>query len=75
MILQMVAVDRGVTIMPNWLASEQIQTLPLKQIRLGKEGIHKKIHLGIRSCDSEKRHIQAFIDLAKQQISSKPSNR
>lgn len=68
MILQMVAADRGVTIMPNWLASEQIQTLPIRQIRLGEEGIHKKIHLGTRSCDNQKGHIKAFIDLAKQQV-------
>lgn len=68
MILQMVAADRGVTIMPNWLVSEQIQTLPIRQIRLGEAGIHKKIHLGTRSCDNQKGHIQAFINLAKQQV-------
>ena len=64
-ILQMVAANRGVTVLPNWLASEYLQTLPIKKVRLGAEGVHKHIHLGIRSNDREKEHIQAFIELAK----------
>lgn len=65
-ILQMVAANRGVTALPLWLADEYTETLPIKSIRLGEKGIHKQIHLGMRSSDRNNKPVQAFVDLAKE---------
>lgn len=65
-ILQMVSANRGVTVLPNWLANEYTKKLPVQGISLGEEGVHKQIHLGIRIEDNKSEHIQSFITLAKQ---------
>jgi len=64
-IIQMVAANRGVTALPKWLADEYSGTLPIKTARLGEEGIHKFIHLGIRSSDTTNEQISTFIEIAK----------
>lgn len=65
MLLQMVVAGRGVTSLPLWLVEEQAQQLPIQKLRLGKQGVHKHIHLGIRKTDLELSYMQAFIELAK----------
>jgi LysR family transcriptional regulator for metE and metH len=64
--LQMVASGRGVAALPRWLAQEYCQKLPITVVRLGKEGILKKIYLGVREGDAETPYIQAFIEIARQ---------
>ena len=68
-ILQMVAANRGVAAMPKWLALEYAQTLPIKMLRLGSNGIHKHIYVGYRKQEQQNTHLQTFIRLAKQQAS------
>ncbi|HEY9044222.1 MAG TPA: LysR family transcriptional regulator [Rheinheimera sp.] len=68
-ILQMVAANRGVAAMPKWLALEYAQTLPIKMLRLGSNGIHKHIYVGYRKNEQQNTHLQTFIRLAKQQAS------
>ncbi|WP_250461891.1 LysR family transcriptional regulator [Microbulbifer litoralis] len=63
-ILQMVAANRGVATLPQWLVEEYARTLPIHSVRLGREGIHKQIHLGVRSQDAENLHVRTFIELA-----------
>jgi len=65
MLLQMVAAERGVTTLPQWLVSEYSQQLPITTVRLGKTGIQKAIHLGCRKTDQHEKHIKVFIELAK----------
>jgi LysR family transcriptional regulator for metE and metH len=65
MILQMVAADRGVTTLPEWLLVAYAQTMPLRSVRLGKKGVHKQIHLGIRSASADEQHIDTFIQFAR----------
>lgn len=65
MLLQMVVAGRGVTSLPLWLVEEAAGKLPIKKLRLGKQGVHKYIHLGIKKPELKLAHIQAFIDLAK----------
>lgn len=65
MILQMVAANRGVTTLPQWLVQEYAQTMPLVPVRLGAEGIHKHIHLGRRVGDIDDGHLSLFVDLAR----------
>ncbi|MDF1764526.1 MAG: LysR substrate-binding domain-containing protein, partial [Oleibacter sp.] len=66
-ILQMVASDRGVATLPQWLVNEYAQQMPITAVRLGQQGIHKHIHLGIRENDATALHTKTFIDIAKQQ--------
>ena len=61
----MVAAGRGVTALPRWLAESYAQSLPLALLRLGKQGIQKHIHLGIRESDRGIDYLAAFCDLAK----------
>lgn len=63
--LQMVAADRGVTALPNWLVELYAEKIPIHAIRLGENGIQKQIFLGMREKDNEIDYIQAFIDLAR----------
>ena len=67
MILQMVAAERGVATLPQWLVEEYAQTMPVASVRLGKDGVHKHIHLGIRNASADDVHIQTFIEFARQQ--------
>lgn len=66
MLLQMVLANRGVTTLPQWLVNEYSQTMLLKTVRLGKQGVHKHIHLGMRLEDDYEPHVQAFLEMAKQ---------
>lgn len=64
MMLQMVAANRGVTTLPQWLVNEYQQSLPIVGVRLGEHGIQKQIFLGLRSDDFPVEYIDAFIELA-----------
>lgn len=72
MMLQMVAANRGVATLPLWLATEYQQAYPIKTVRLGKKGIHKHIHIGMRALDTGDIHLQEFIEMAKKFV-HKPS--
>jgi LysR family transcriptional regulator for metE and metH len=63
-LLQMVANGRGVTALPQWLVESQINKLPLKMLRIGVDGIHKNIYLGVRESDKAIGYIQSFIEIA-----------
>lgn len=62
--LQMVACDRGVTALPRWLAKEYCKKLPLSLIRLGLDGISKRIYLGTRESDEGNEYLRAFTHMA-----------
>src|SRR5699024_313302 len=63
--LQLVAAGRGVTALPRWLVEENAQQLPIVPVRLGRNGIAKQIHLGVRESERDQRHIEAFLSLAQ----------
>lgn len=65
MILLMLAANRGVASLPLWLVKEYQQQYPIKGVRLGATGIHKQIHVGMRSADVDELHISKFISMAK----------
>jgi LysR family transcriptional regulator for metE and metH len=65
MILQMVAAGRGVSSLPDWLVHTCRKTLPVQAVRLGKNGVHKQIHLGYRDHSANNQHITAFIQMAR----------
>ncbi len=64
--LQMVASGRGVAALPRWLAEEYAERMPVVPVRLGRQGIAKQIHLGVREADLDIDYLRSFIDLARQ---------
>lgn len=64
--IQMVAFNRGVCVLPEWLAHEYSQTLPISTKRLGRKGVQKSLFAGIRNSDKDIQFLQGFIDLASQ---------
>jgi LysR family transcriptional regulator for metE and metH len=65
LILQMVAAGRGVGALPRWLVEEYATHAPVVPLRLGRKGVPKQIHLGLRSADLDIKYLRAFIDTAR----------
>lgn len=64
--LQMVAAGRGVAALPRWLVAEYAPRIPVHPVKLGPEGIHKQIFLGLRERDGSVDYLQAFMAAAKE---------
>ena len=64
LILQMVANYRGVTALPKWLVDRYQKDLALDCYQLGRNGIHKSIHLGYRKEDFSIRYMADFLTIA-----------
>jgi len=65
LMLQMVAVGRGVAALPRWLVEENAGRMGITAVRLGPTGVPKQIHLGVRTADLEVRYMGAFIEAAR----------
>lgn len=74
-LLQMVACDRGVTALPDWLVAEYQEKLDIVPVRLGKRGVAKQIFLGVRSADKKVDFIAGFISLAATTQALRPTPR
>lgn len=59
--LQMTALQRGVCILPEWLADIKNKDLKLRKIRIGKKGLYQKLYLAMREPDRTIPYIQQFI--------------
>lgn len=64
--LQMIASGRGVAALPRWLVEEQSSRFEVYPVRLGRQGIAKKIFLGFREEDAGVDYLSAFVDLARE---------
>jgi LysR family transcriptional regulator for metE and metH len=64
--LQMVSSNRGVAALPRWLVEEYADKMDVVPVRLGKRGIAKQIHLGMRETDVDVDYLKAFIELARE---------
>lgn len=65
LMLQMVALQRGVCVLPEWLVTHSVHQNPVSKIRLGKTGIHKKLFIAQRSSDQDIAYIQQFIRMGQ----------
>jgi LysR family transcriptional regulator, regulator for metE and metH len=65
LILQLVASGRGVAALPRWLVEEYSDKLAIAAVRLGKRGVPKQIHLGLRRADVNIGYVSAFIAAAR----------
>jgi LysR family transcriptional regulator for metE and metH len=65
LILEMVACGRGVGALPRWLVEERMKSVAIAPVRLGRHGVPKKIHLGLRQGDLERAWFKAFLQVAR----------
>jgi len=49
--LEMTALNRGICVLPTWLANEKCQALQLKKLPIGQGGMYKKLFLAMREKD------------------------
>ena len=63
--LHMVAAGRGVAALPRWMVEQHARHLPLVALRLGRKGITKKIHLGLRQSDRDVDYLRDFVNQAR----------
>lgn len=63
--LEIVAAGRGVTALPAWLVDEYSKTLPVKSVRMGSDGVHKQIFIGVRELDRYIKYLESFVEMAK----------
>lgn len=71
-LLQMVAAGRGVAALPRWLVLEYADRMDIVPVRLGKQGIAKRIFLGIREADETVDYLAAFIEAARRHQGGTP---
>lgn len=62
--LQLVAAGRGVAALPKWLVQQFEKQLPIATLSLGRKGLRKQIHLGLRSGEAQDSFAQAMLNLA-----------
>jgi len=65
LMLQLVAAGRGVSVVPDWLLKDRAETLPIRSLRLGPDGLGKSICLGLRKEDEHIDYLQGFLDCAR----------
>lgn len=65
MMLQLVAANRGIAVLPQWLIREHEQQLAIKAVRIGQTGLIKSVNIGVRSEDAQLDYIKGFIESAR----------
>ena len=65
LMLQLASLQRGVCVLPKWLAESYCKSLPLKIIRIGKTGIHKELLIALRKNDQQIPYIEQFIQFGR----------
>lgn len=66
MMLQLVAAGRGISAIPDWLLRGNSEELNIRTVRIGQSGIHKNIHLGIRTGEDSTDYIAGFLKTSKE---------
>jgi LysR family transcriptional regulator for metE and metH len=63
--VQMVGLNRGVTVLPSWLAKEYAKTLAVTPVKLSKKGLNKTLYAAMREQDVSIYYMKKFIALGK----------
>ncbi|MCX4188311.1 LysR substrate-binding domain-containing protein [Methylophaga sp. OBS4] len=64
--IQMVGLQRGVTVLPDWLAESYCHHLPVTTAKLGKYGVMKTLFAAMRENERDIPYMQAFVGLGQQ---------
>lgn len=65
LMLQMVTLGRGVCVLPEWLAADYVQNMSLRIMRIGLDGLYKKLFIALRVKDMDVAYIKQFIAIGK----------
>lgn len=68
--LQMTALNRGVCVLPEWLADIKNKDLQLKKIQIGDQGLFQKLYLAMREMDKAVSYIREFITVGERTAKS-----
>lgn len=64
--IQMAALNRGVTILPDWLARQYSNVLPVTTLRLGRKGVMKTLFAAMREGEETVPFMHSFVELGQQ---------
>ncbi|SHO57169.1 HTH-type transcriptional regulator MetR [Vibrio quintilis] len=67
MLVQMVSAGLGVAALPNWAISEFSRQKLITSLPLGENGLWRRLFAAIRNSEKEKRYLQSFFSVARQQ--------
>jgi len=71
--LQMTALNRGVCILPEWLADIKNKDLNLRKIRIGDQGLFQKLYLAMQEADKAIPYIREFIVVGQKTAPNPPT--
>lgn len=63
--LQMTALQRGVCVLPEWLADIKNKEFGFRKIRIGRKGLYQKLYLAMRKPDKTISYIRQFIAIGQ----------
>lgn len=66
LMLQMTELQRGVCVLPRWLAETKCANQKLAMLRLGKDGLQRKLYIAMREGDRETPYIRRFIAVGRE---------
>ncbi len=66
--LQMTALNRGICVLPEWLADIKNKDLNLKKIQIGSQGLYQKLYLALREADKTIPYIRQFIAVGQRTV-------
>ncbi|EEF79975.1 LysR substrate-binding domain-containing protein [Methylophaga thiooxydans] len=64
--IQMVGLQRGVTVLPHWLAQFYQKNMAVKVLKLGKKGVMKTLFAAMREGEQDVVYMQRFVELGQQ---------
>lgn len=67
--LQMTALNRGVCVLPEWLADLKMNHLKLKKIPIGRKGLAQRLYLAMRERDRSIPYIRKFMEVGQKAAS------
>ena len=65
LMLQMAELQRGVCVLPRWLAEERCKRGKLSTLKLGSGGMLRKLYIAMRDSDKEIAYIRRFIEVGR----------
>jgi LysR family transcriptional regulator for metE and metH len=63
--LQMVSHQRGVCVLPEWLADKHAEEFGISKLHLGEQGLFKTLYATVKVQDKSLNYLQRFIELGK----------
>ncbi len=66
LMLQMAELQRGVCVLPRWLAEGRCKGGKLDTLKLGKNGLQRKLYIAMRESDREIPYIRRFIEVGRE---------